>query len=355
MEREGCRTVFPLLRRGGEAAFRQMSRRRRPARKGKPRLPNLKRFRFRLFFLTILLVAGGGGAGYFWYAQQDRPTQERVEHGTLTVLDLLRENRHVPLEVLLVLDFVADRIPLHVGLTVDASAFAGDRTHVFGGAPESERPLRLLANRGFIVGYDEDRGNPAWVAYRAFNTDTRDAPERPERFTPDPRTRARIHPDLYTNSGFDRGHLAPNYAIAVLHGEEAQVETFFMSNIIPQSPALNRQVWRDLEQRIIRRYTRRFDEVWVITGPIYPERGKQRLQGRVAVPEACFKIILDEHDSGLRALAFIIPQDVSGREDPAQFLTSIREIEARTGLNFLAALDQAVQDAIESHTNRRVW
>lgn len=331
-----------------------MSKRPRPTRKSK-RLPSLRRFRFGLFFLTIAFVAGGGGLGYLWYGQQDRPTQERVEHATLTALDLLRENRHVPVEVRLVLDFVADRIPLHVGLTIDASAFEGDRTHIFGGVPESERPLRLLANRGFVVGYDEDRGNPAWVAYRAFHTDAREAPPRPERFEPDPRTRARIHPDLYTNSGFDRGHMAPNYAIALLHGESAQAETFLMSNIIPQSPALNRQVWRDLEQRIIRRYTRRFEEVWVITGPIYPIVGKQRLHGRVAVPEACFKIILDEHDAGLRALAFIIPQEVTGREDPAQFLTSIREIEERTGLNFLAALDEAIQDALETHANRRVW
>src|SRR5690606_36277568 len=124
--------------------------------------------------------------------------------------------------------------------------------------------------------------------------------------------RARVHPDIYTNSGYDRGHLAPNFAIAVLHGEKAQAETFAMSNIIPQSPALNRQIWRDLEQRIIRRYTKRFSEVWIVAGPVYPDKKSERLGDRVAIPEACFAIVLDEHEKGLRALAFLIPQEVSG-------------------------------------------
>ncbi|MCC5835353.1 MAG: DNA/RNA non-specific endonuclease [Opitutales bacterium] len=328
-------------------------RRRRRAKVGT--LRQFRKFSFRLFFATVLIVGFGGGAGFLWYQQQDRPTQEKVEHYTLTTLDLLRENNRVPLEVRLVLDFVADRIPLHVGLTVDVSQFEGDSTHIYGGVPESSRNLRILENQGFLLGYDEDRGNPAWVSYRAFQPDSMDATPRPERFTPDNRTRARVHPDLYTNSGFDRGHMAPNFAIAVMHGPEAQEETFLMSNIIPQSPNLNRRVWRDLEQRIIRRYARRFSEVWIITGPIYPEQGKQHLANRVAVPKACFKIIIDEHDNGLRALAFIIPQSVSGNEDPEQFLTSIREIETRTGLNFLSALDPEVQDTLEMHANRRVW
>lgn len=315
----------------------------------------LKRFSFRLFFATLIAVGIGGGITFFIYQKQDRKTQTQMEHYTLLVLDLLRENKEVPLEVRLVLDFVADRIPLHVGLTVDVAEWDGDRTHTLGGLPRSDRPLRVLEKSGFIVGYDEARGNPGWVAYRAFEPDSIDAPERPERFVPDRRTRARVHPDLYTNSGFDRGHLAPNYAISVLHGEAAQAETFEMSNIVPQSPALNRQVWRDLEQRIIRRYTRRFSEVWTITGPVYPENEPEKLGGTVAIPQAFFKIVLDEHKQGLRALAFLIPQTVSGSEHPAEFLTSIRDIEELTGLDFLTALDSSAQETLEPHVNQRVW
>jgi len=37
----------------------------------------------------------------------------------------------------------------------------------------------------------------------------------------------------YTGSGYNRGHCAPNYAIAVCYGAQAQLETFLMSNILP--------------------------------------------------------------------------------------------------------------------------
>jgi DNA/RNA endonuclease G (NUC1) len=48
--------------------------------------------------------------------------------------------------------------------------------------------LRILENEGYILGYNKGRGNPVWVSYRAFTPDSMDAPERPERFTPDTRT-----------------------------------------------------------------------------------------------------------------------------------------------------------------------
>ena len=46
-----------------------------------------------------------------------------------------------------------------------------------------------------------------------------------------------VDTDSYSGSG-DRGHLAPNYAIAVMG---VKIDTFLMSNITPQRPNLNRQ------------------------------------------------------------------------------------------------------------------
>jgi hypothetical protein len=41
-----------------------------------------------------------------------------------------------------------------------------------------------------------------------------------------------------------------------------------MSNIAPQSPALNRGVWRDVEHRIADLWTARYGEIWVVVGCI---------------------------------------------------------------------------------------
>ncbi len=42
-----------------------------------------------------------------------------------------------------------------------------------------------------------------------------------------------------------------------------------MSNIVPQKPTLNRTVWRLLEERVAKEYAMNFEELWIITGPVY--------------------------------------------------------------------------------------
>jgi endonuclease G len=148
--------------------------------------------------------------------------------------------------------------------------------------------------------------------------------------------------------------MAPNFAIATRYGETAQRETFLMSNITPQRHTLNAGLWRELEMRIATSYPARYGEVWVITGPVFGP-SPRTLRGGVAVPDAFFKIIIDEQDGKLRTLAFLVPQDAPEGADPARYLTTIDEIERRTGLDFLPELDEPAQRAIEAQRAGRVW
>jgi endonuclease G len=127
-----------------------------------------------------------------------------------------------------------------------------------------------------------------------------------------------------------------------------------MSNIAPQRHRLNAGLWQELEQRIATTYPARYGEVWVLTGPVLgPEPA--RLKGRVAVPAAFYQIIVDEQDGRLRTLAFIVPQEAAAHADLALYLTTIAEVEARTGLDFLAALEDAAEREVESRRAGRVW
>jgi endonuclease G len=228
---------------------------------------------------------------------------------------------------------------------------------IYGGLPQTATfnavPVRVLTNTGYTVGYSDTLGNPLWAAYRLHDMQPLDAPPRPEKFSTDTRTVAQIDSNNYTGSGYDRGHLAPNFAIATHFGARAQEETFLMSNITPQKHGLNAGLWKSLEQKIATNYPGRFGEVWVIAGPIFG-RDPDRLKRRVAIPEAFYMIVVDESDGRVRAEAFIFPQEpVSSTLDA--YLTTIDEVERRTGLNFLSELPDDVENVLESHRVARVW
>lgn len=230
------------------------------------------------------------------------------------------------------------------------------RLYVYGGLPRGPEQLRLLVNRGYVVGYDEGRRNPAWAAYRLFRVD--DPPDVPRpsssAFKMDHRTEAKVKPTDYVRSGYDRGHMAPSYGIGTHYGAEAQLETFLMSNVAPQMPTLNRRVWARLERILARDYANRLEEVWVIIGPIYADQPPSLPSG-VTVPKAFFKIIIDEQHGTPRALAFVVPQNVAGSESLEAFLVSINSIEDATGLDFLSDLEDAIEEQIEAATPAELW
>ena len=145
-----------------------------------------------------------------------------------------------------------------------------------------------------------------------------------------------------------------NYAIGSCYGASAQRETFFMSNIVPQEVKLNRRIWRLLEERVAKEYSMSFEEVWIITGPVYDDI-REELKSGVEIPDAFFKIIIDEQSGQPRALAFMIDQDVGGSERFSQFLASVDYIEGKTWLDFLAGLEDGWEDEIEGKKLRSVW
>ncbi len=323
-----------------------MARRRSASPRRRSRRPRFAARWLLYANLTVVLVLGG------WYFLQ--PEKRQAEVRRLVGAAFERERNVSPLEV------AWDIWQLYYANPASARIPAGDKTHVYGGAPAATAGsraalLRMLVNRGYVVGYDDARGNPAWVAYRVKDlASANEPPPRPERFAIDRRTVARISPENYTGSGYDRGHMAPNYAIATRYGVAAQEETFLMSNITPQKHSLNAGLWKELELKIATNYAARYEEVWVLTGPVFGER-PQTLRGGVQIPDAFFLVVIDEHEGRLRTLSLLVPQDTPSGSRAADFLVSIDEIERRTQLDLLADLDDEAEEQLESLTPSRVW
>lgn len=153
--------------------------------------------------------------------------------------------------------------------------------------------------------------------------------------------------------------MAPNYAIDTRYGNDAQLETFLMSNICPQKQSLNGGRWQNLEMKIAKEWGNELEMVWVICGPIFDD-DIQKLDSGVEIPDAFYMIIVDErYDNSykLGVLAFIFPHKVDGprpslSEHPP---TTVDNIEEKTGLDFLHELPDELENKIEAKKAARIW
>lgn len=229
--------------------------------------------------------------------------------------------------------------------------FAGEPTRVSAPAPSD---ITVLDRGEFKIGWSPSLRHPVWVAYHV----TPQAPYQPGKrpnFMRDASANRSPSSGMYDKTGYDRGHLAPNFAIASRFGEEMQRATFLMSNIAPQSPQLNRGVWRDVEHRIAELWSARWGEIWVIAGCV-PSSNSETLSGSdIDVPEKFYQLIVAQEGFDIRALALVFGQDVSWGAWPTRHIVTIDELEAMTGLDFLPQLPSFIQDPLEAELPTRLW
>ena len=213
--------------------------------------------------------------------------------------------------------------------------------------------IRVLERGEFMIGWSDKLRHPVWCAYHVRKDANFDVGTRPA-FMVDRAVPSAPHPNDYTKSGYDRGHMVPNYAIITRYGDVERRKTFRMSNIAPQTPALNRGVWRHLEHRIADLWTARYGEIWVIVGSI--SNGREKIAGTgIDVPDEYYQLVIAQEGMDIRALAVLFPQRIPWNAWEARNLVTIDELEQRTGLDFNPDLPSFIQDPLESDLPSRLW
>jgi len=224
--------------------------------------------------------------------------------------------------------------------------------HLWRGAPENlnpDRPVQILVNQGYVVGFSPTTLQPAWSAYCVAHADDAVDYLRPLHYYSD----VRIDPDQrLTNRTFGKigtiplnvGHMTPNEVINRQYGRLAQMETFLMSNMSPQYEVLNQGVWAKLEQSIREVQTMDGgDYAWVTVGPVFgddPPHVSRDGGKLVPIPEAYFAIVVDpvkypyDTPASVKLDCFIIPQTAPRASNPGDYPSTREEIEERTGLKF---------------------
>lgn len=234
----------------------------------------------------------------------------------------------------------------------DSVFFAGAPKRIAGPAPQD---IRILDRGEFKIGWSDTLRHPVWCAYHVTRDARYENAKRPG-FTKDRSLARTPAPGDYTKSGYDRGHMVPNYAIVTRYGEEAQKLTFCMSNIAPQTPALNRGVWREFEHRIADLWTARYGEIWVVVGSISATSNRETIgDSDIDVPTAYHQIVIAQEGMDVRALAVLFDQSVGWKAWAARHLVTIDELESLTGLDFNPELPSFLQEPLESDLPSRLW
>ena len=217
--------------------------------------------------------------------------------------------------------------------------------------PEIDTSEVLVSHHAYSLVYDESCEQAKWVFY-TMNMERINGPySRSDKFKRDTSiiTGSASHSD-FKGSGYDRGHLAP--AADMTWSKQAMDESFFYSNMSPQTPSFNRGIWRKLESRV-RKWVVDFDSLYVTTGPVL-DTNLIFIGDNVTVPSYFFKTVVGFKDSTVNAIAFILP-NVGSKKNLEDFVVSVDSLEAFSGLNFNAGLENTVQESLEKSIQLNYW
>lgn len=218
------------------------------------------------------------------------------------------------------------------------------------------RSSRLLKHTGYTVGYNDSYSEAWWSAWILTGQRTKGHTQRNNfDFQPDPllpSNKAVITQD-YAGSGYDRGHLCP--AGDNKWDQTAMKECFYLTNICPQKPELNRGDWKELEE-LCRDWARSGYTLYIVAGPLFTSSSPKRIgkKHKIAVPDGFFKVIMRQKGKQQEALGFLYK---NGNQNMAvtEHATSVDEVERLTGFDFFSKLPDAVEKKIEAKTNIISW
>jgi endonuclease G len=218
--------------------------------------------------------------------------------------------------------------------------------------PAFEKTDQVIAHKAYTLKYNEETEQADWVAWELNTSELNGAVKRSNNYCPDPKVNTGSATDKdYYKSGFDRGHLAP--AADMAWDNEVMDESFYYSNMSPQAASFNRGIWKRLESRT-RKWAEEYQQVFVVSGPLYLAKTKAIGPNEVIVPSHYYKAILVLNNDIQQAIGFIMPNKKS-TNDIYHYAVSIDSIEEVSGLDLYSAIRNRYEKTIETSYDLSHW
>ena len=208
---------------------------------------------------------------------------------------------------------------------------------------------KIVEHTYYTLSYSEEDEQAEWVYYVLTPEMVSGNAKRSDDFREDNQvvSRSAALKD-YVGSGYDRGHLAPAASMSINH--TAISESFYLSNMSPQTPSFNRGGWKKLETAV-RNWAVKYDKIYVITGPILDNPLDTIGVNKVTVPRAYYKVVYVPNE---KMIALVMPNEKIDKP-LYSYAVEVDQVESITGIDFFVELNDEEEDKFESTINVSDW
>lgn len=212
----------------------------------------------------------------------------------------------------------------------------------------------------FCLEWDCRKKANRWTAYVLNNKNSEKNVSRKGSFKEDPLipSQYRTRESDYKKTGLQRGHLCPS--MDRLCSEEANRQTFYLSNCQPQYKRHNLSLWRSLENMISDKWNSPFfrDTLYVVkAATIDSLHVVSRTWTHLLVPQYFYCALLCRFNDTFKCMGIITPH--KDRRTPKkqwpEMCVSIDSLETLTGIDFFCNLPDSIEDHIEAETDFQAW
>ena len=218
----------------------------------------------------------------------------------------------------------------------------------------------------YILEWDCQKKSQRWSCYtlnkeNSAKTVSRYTADRDSQYPDDPDIPSsyRFPSDPYWSSGYDHGHICPSYDR--LCSQQANIQTFYMSNMQPQFNKFNAGLWLKMENIVSSTWNKNSfrDTLYVCKGGTIDnaEHILTTTSKGMIVPRYFFMAVLCKNSQGYKAMAFWVEQLNSdhSNDNLYNYIISVDELEKRTGIDFFCNLPDDLEEKAERVVYPASW
>jgi endonuclease G len=166
--------------------------------------------------------------------------------------------------------------------------------------------------------------------------------------------------DPFWGSGYDHGHMCPS--ADRLNTRNANYQTFYLTNMMPQVNGFNAKVWATMETWVRNQVKAgsTTDTLFVVKGGTI-DHADQVLPNKVhgmTIPKYYYMAVLMHNKSGYKAMGFWIEHKANDTTNISPYVVNIDTLEKLTGIDFFCNLPDDIENHVESlplDNVKRAW